>query len=87
MYIMRRTQLYLDEALWKALQARSRESGRSVSDLVREAARDHYLIPPKKRAAAMRAIVGIWKDRDDLPSTETYVRRLRRGRRLQRVAQ
>ncbi len=33
----------------------------------------------------MKAIVGIWRDRRDLPSTETYVRQLRRGGRLNRT--
>jgi hypothetical protein len=34
------------------------------------------------RRAAMLGIVGIWKDRTDLPDTETYVRNLRKGRRI-----
>jgi hypothetical protein len=33
----------------------------------------------------MQALVGIWKDRTDLPSTETYVRRLRKGHRLNQL--
>jgi len=30
----------------------------------------------------MIALVGMWKDRDDLPDATTYVHRLRRGKRL-----
>jgi len=30
-------------------------------------------------------IVGIWKDRTDLPDTQTYVRNLRKGTRLERL--
>jgi hypothetical protein len=37
------------------------------------------------RKAAMMAAVGIWKDRTDLPDTETYIRNLRKGTRLQRL--
>jgi hypothetical protein len=37
------------------------------------------------RKAAMMGIVGIWKDRTDLPDTETYVRNLRDGTRFQRL--
>jgi hypothetical protein len=37
------------------------------------------------RKAAMMGIVGIWKDRTDLPDTETYVRNLREGTRFQRL--
>ena len=37
-----------------------------------------------KRCAAMMAIVGIRKDRTDLPETETYVRKLRDDNRQER---
>ncbi|OFW10648.1 MAG: hypothetical protein A3G20_03855 [Acidobacteria bacterium RIFCSPLOWO2_12_FULL_59_11] len=84
---MKRTQLYLDEDIWKALHIRSRQSGISISELVRQAVRDKYGISPAKRREAMQAVVGMWKDRTDLPDTQTYIRQLRRGRRrLRRIA-
>ena len=82
---MRRTQLYLDEDLWKALRARARREGTSISELVRQAARDRYLRHKEQRQAALMGIVGLWKDRSDLPDTETYVRSLRKGTRLKRL--
>ena len=39
----------------------------------------------KKRKAAMMAIVGLWKDRTDLPDTDTCIRNLRDGSRLARL--
>jgi len=33
----------------------------------------------EERRAAMMSIIGLWKDRTDLPDTETYVRNLRKG--------
>ena len=33
----------------------------------------------------MMGIVGLWKDRTDLPDTETYIRNLRGGNRLERL--
>lgn len=30
-------------------------------------------------------IVGLWKDRTDLPDTETYIRNLRKGSRLTKL--
>src|SRR5438132_1214425 len=39
LYIMRRTQLYLEEDAWKALHVRSKISGLSISELVRQAIR------------------------------------------------
>ena len=39
----------------------------------------------KERRAAMLGAVGLWKDRTDLPDTETYIRNLRQGDRLERL--
>ena len=38
-----------------------------------------------ERRADMMAVVGLWKDRTDLPDTETYIRNLRDGDRLDRL--
>ena len=84
-YIMKRTQLYLQEDLWKVLHIRSRQQGRSISDLVRDAIQEKYGISPEARRDALRGIVGLWKDRDDLPDTRAYVRQLRKGKRLGRI--
>jgi hypothetical protein len=83
---MKRTQLYLDDDMWKALHIRSRQSGTPVSELVRQAVRDKYGNPLAHRQQAMQAWVGLWKDREDLPDAETYVRQLRAGERLRRIA-
>jgi Arc/MetJ family transcription regulator len=85
LYIMKRTQLYLDEDLWQALHTRAAIEKTTVSDLVRTAARERYLEDSEKRRQALMGIVGIWKDRTDLPDTETYVRSLRKGTRLKRL--
>jgi len=54
--------------------------------LVRRAVRERYLGNLDERRAAMEAIVGIWKDRTDLPdSTEEYVRSLRHDTRIERL--
>jgi hypothetical protein len=85
LYIVRRTQLYLDEELWRALHTRARKEKTTVSNLVRKAARDRYLYTPEQRQADMMAAVGVWKDRTDLPDTETYIRSLRGGKRMKRL--
>lgn len=83
---MRRTQLYLDDDLWNALHAQARSQGTTISDLVRKAARERYLGNLDERREAMMALVGIWKDRTDLPdSTEEYIRNLRRDTRMERL--
>ncbi len=85
MYIVRRTQLYLDDDLWSALHAQARRQGTTISDLVREAAREHYLDKPEDREEAMLALIGIRRDgrRSD---SSAEVRSLRRGHRLTRLA-
>ena len=82
---MRRTQLYLDDESWQALHARAVLEKTTISDLVRTAIRERYIEDPEKRRKALMGIVGIWKDRTDLPDTETYVRNLRKGSRLKRL--
>jgi Ribbon-helix-helix protein, copG family len=82
---VRRTQLYLDDDLWKALQIRSRESGSTISELVRQAVRDRYCDAHSGRKTAMQALVGIRKNRPEFANVESYVRKLRRGSRLRRL--
>ena len=82
---MRRTQLYLDEALWAALHSRARSRKTTVSELVREAARERYLGSREEQRKAMQAFVGSRKrDTDPLDSVQ-YVRNLRRDSRLDRL--
>ena len=85
LYIMKRTQLYLDEDLWTALHEHARQQKTTVSDLVRRAARDRYMGNLDERRAAMMGIVGLWKNRSDLEDTESYIRNLRDDDRMERM--
>lgn len=82
---MKRTQLYLDDDLWKALHTRARRQKTTISDLVRQAARECYLGNGEARREAMHAFVGIRKDRSELPDSTEQVRLLRRGSRIERL--
>ncbi|HZD50965.1 MAG TPA: ribbon-helix-helix protein, CopG family [Silvibacterium sp.] len=82
---MRRTQLYLDDDLWSILHIRARKEKTTVSELVRQAARERYLSRSEERSRAMSAVVGIWKDRPDLADSTGYIRNLRRDDRLERL--
>jgi hypothetical protein len=83
---MKRTQLYLHEDIWKVLHIRSRQQRTSISELVRQAVREKYGSSPVGRRQAMQAFVGLRKDREDLRDSTAYVRRLRKGKRLGRIA-
>jgi hypothetical protein len=76
----------LNEDIWKALHIRARQRKTSISELVRQAVREKYGRSAADRREAMQALVGIWKNREDLPDSEQYVRRLRKGKRLRRMA-
>lgn len=71
--------------MWNLLHVLAERSGSTVSELVRQAVREKFVQRSVDRKQALMSIVGLWKDRTDLPETETYVRNLRRGSRLQRI--
>ena len=81
---MRRTQLYLDDHLWNTLHARARSQKTTVSELVREAARERYLSRRDEKRKAMQEFVGSRKRPSDRLDSVQYVRNLRRGDRLDR---
>jgi len=86
LYIMRRTQLYLDDQLWNVLHARAQSTGTTISELVRTAVRDQYLGNLEERRNAMRAFIGIRRKRSEFNDSEAYVRALRRGSRLEKLS-
>ncbi|MBA2441190.1 MAG: ribbon-helix-helix protein, CopG family [Rubrobacter sp.] len=65
---MVRTQIYLTEGEQEALRSLARDTGRTQSELIREAI-DAMLErqKPVDRGAVMRRARGIWSDRTDLP--------------------
>lgn len=84
---MRRTQILLPDDQWKELYTISRKQSTSVAELVRRAIAQVY--PVRRRARfekSLDAVTGMWRDRRDLGSTESYVRSLRQGNRLERIA-
>lgn len=85
-YIVRRTQLYLDDQLWGALHARARREKTTVSDLVRQALRERYIGDREQRRTAMQAFVGIRKPHAISADSTDEVRGLRRSSRLDRLS-
>jgi predicted transcriptional regulator len=75
----------MDDEVWKALQIRAKQSKSTISELVRQAVREKYLDKKAERREAMLSAIGLWKNRIDLPDTETYVRALRDDDRLTRI--
>lgn len=85
---MKRTQLYLDEEMSRILAAESRRRKTTVSELVREAVATAYGERRRgDRAAIIRRLAGVWKDRADLADAGSVVRSLRRSDRTARWRQ
>jgi len=77
---MVRTQLYLTSREREALQEMARETGKSQSELIREAI-DRFVASFRKtdRNALLQQARGLWKDREDLPDFGTLRRELDRS--------
>jgi predicted DNA-binding protein len=85
---VRRTQIYLDDGQRRKLDRVAKRTQRTVSDLIREAIDARYAATPRDDflEALRTGAFGVWKERNDLGKTDAYVRRQRRGRRLNRLA-
>jgi predicted DNA-binding ribbon-helix-helix protein len=84
---MKRTQIYLDDRQWHKLDRVAKRTHRTVSELIREAIDARYAATPKENflEALRRGAFGVWKDRRDLGPTDSYVRSVRRGNRIERL--
>jgi len=76
---MVRTQIYLTDAERDALAAVARETGRTQSDLIREAV-DRFLEGTRRadRQGVLQRAAGLWADRPDLPDFQALRRELDR---------
>ena len=83
---MKRTQLYIDEEMARILDTLSRQKGITVSELVRESLRERYMQSKEiDKVELARTLAGVWKNREDLKSIRSIVRKLRKGSRLKRL--
>lgn len=83
---MRRTQLYLNDELYRFLSTLSRQENKSISELVRSAITEKYLMKDTiDKVDIVDRLAGIWKNREDMRSPGKYVRALRKDTRRKRL--
>jgi hypothetical protein len=67
---MIRTQVYLTQAERKKLHVMAHRTGKSQSELIRDAI-DHFLennvVNKQNKLAVMQSVKGLWEQRTDLP--------------------
>ena len=84
---MHRTQIYLTEEQASSLERRSAVTGRTVSQLIRDAIDEAYArrrrLTRAERVRLARRTAGAWKDFSE--SGADFVERIRGGGRLARV--
>lgn len=83
---MKRTQLYIEDDVFRILRRISREKTTSISELVRDAVRKVYALEkPDDAEEVLREAAGIWQDRKDIKSADQYVRQMRKDTRRERI--
>jgi rRNA-processing protein FCF1 len=83
---MKRTQLYIEDDVFRVLRRLSKEKTVSISELVRAAIRKVYALEkPEYGEDVLREAAGIWKDRKDIQSADEYVRKIRKDSRKERL--
>ena len=81
---MKRTQIYLTMDQWRTLTLTSLREKTPIAELIRRAVDRFYgAQTPSHFDEALEAVTGIWADREDIPSSEAYVRTLRDEDRME----
>ena len=74
---MERTQVYIDPVLKNELQKIAEESGKSMSEIIREAV-GRYIADNRQAAIEkLKLSSALWKDRNDLTDSAEYINDLR----------
>jgi hypothetical protein len=77
---MKRTQIYLDDEIFRYLDHESKNEKKSISEIIRESIRDKMHSRSINLISKMNSVFNMWKDKNINP--EKYIRNLRKDRVL-----
>ncbi|WP_293448825.1 ribbon-helix-helix protein, CopG family [Persephonella sp.] len=77
---MRRTQIYLDEEIYKYLKEESKKTGKSISELIREKLKKEINQNKENLLKVIKEVSGIWDYQAE--DVEGSVRNIRKGNRI-----
>jgi hypothetical protein len=77
---MKRTQIYIEEDVFKILEKESKLKHKTISELVRESIKGKISLRSKEIIKNMHAVFGLWIHKKTDP--ERYVRVLRKDRTI-----
>ena len=79
---MKRTQIYLDEEIYKYLKEESKKTGKSISELIREKLKKEINQNKENLLKTIRETAGIWSYQTE--DVGNYIRNMRKGKRVDR---
>jgi len=80
---MKRTQIYLDEEIYRYLKSESKKTGKSISEIIREKLRAEINRSRENLLKAIDETAGIWQNRTE--DVEEFVRNIRKGNRIDNI--
>ena len=75
---MIRTSVYLDQQSYQYVQGQSEQSGKTLSDVIRDLIRQTMRQDAQKILDAVNGVYGLWEDRE--MDVDEYIRNMRRDR-------
>ncbi|WP_456383734.1 ribbon-helix-helix protein, CopG family [Persephonella sp.] len=80
---MKRTQIYLDEEIYRYLKSESKKTGKSISEIIREKLRAEINRSRENLLKAIDETAGIWQDRTE--DVDEFIRNIRKGNRVDNI--
>ncbi len=77
---MKRTQIYLDEEIYKYLKEESKKTGKSISELIREKLKKEINQNKENLLKTIKEVAGIWSYKNE--DVDNYIRNMRKGKRI-----